>query len=386
MSASLKHVLTGREAKPVAERRAWKRSDILGLSLVPTLKKIELQRLVKHFRSFEDALAASPPALAKAGINAATLFDSDVLTRLRESAHMQAERCAASGADFVTFWDDSYPHLLREMFYPPLVLYVRGKLQCADACCISIVGTRRCTDYGRSITAEFAAAFARQNIVVVSGLAQGIDTAAHKATLKACGITYAVVASGVDCIGPWHAEETAQAICEAGGAVLSEYPCGTRALRPYFPQRNRIISGLSRATLVAESGGSGGALITAKFALDQNRELFAVPGSIKSAQSIGSNRLIQRLQAAAALTPKDMLEALGIKIEEPFEAARPSDHKLSAGEKRIYAELGADPLHVDVIAERCRLPVHVLQAELLELEFKSVIRQLPGKHYIRTTP
>jgi DNA processing protein len=271
--------------------------------------------------------------------------------------------------------------LLKQIFYPPTLLYVRGTLSPTESHSIGIVGTRHCTDYGRMAAEQYATRFAEAGITVVSGLAMGIDTFAHKASLKAGGTTYAVIASGIDKISPQYAASLAREISSGRGAILSEYPCGVAAQPAYFPRRNRIITGLSEAILVVESGEKGGSLITARFALDENRELFAIPGRIYSERSKGANLLIQRSEARLTLTPDDMLAALGIEIatKEGAEAAS----ELDALERSIYNALSGDPIHIETLAERTGAPVQDLLFVLLQLEFKGFVRQLAGKQFMR---
>jgi DNA processing protein len=185
----------------------------------------------------------------------------------------------------------------------------------------------------------------------------------------------------LDRIQPVSAARLAEQILEHGGAVLSEYPPGTRALPAYFPQRNRIISGLARAVLVVESGIPGGALLTAHFAFDQGRDVYAIPGNITSEKSAGTNMLIRRQIATPALSPEDFLADLGLTTLAPA-APAPTFH--CPAEERLYALLGSEPLHIDVLSDRAGLPVHEALAHLLELEFRGLVRQLPGKYFIRS--
>lgn len=362
----------------------WTKEDILGLSLVPRMKATALIRLVPQFGSLEKCFQTIPAALQELGISENSLFDVAGISSIRERASKQLEICGDTGVKIITFWDDEYPQLLREIDYPPAILYVRGELQAADAIAVSIVGTRRCTVEGKLITEQFAQNFARNNVVIVSGLANGIDTTAHKATLKAGGITYAVIASGCDKISPYLSEQTAQEIVASGGAIVSEYPCGTKALPAYFPNRNRIISGISKATVVIESGEKGGSLITARFAVDQNRELFAVPGKITSPESRGTNLLIKRNMAGLVLSPDDVLESLGLLSKSIFKKnILIQSQNLPELEQRIFDLLRHEPLHIDSLAEMSGMLPHELLPGLLDLEFKNLVRQLTGKYFVK---
>jgi DNA processing protein len=361
----------------------WTLDDLLVLSLA-RVKGPALRHIVDTTPSLEEAMAQHPEALAAHGLSNDSLFATDTLSALRQRAQQQQERCSRAGVDIVTIWHEKYPALLKDIFYPPPVLYVRGALQEPEAVAVSIVGTRKCTSYGKLTTERFAEQFARSGLVVVSGLAFGVDTAAHKATLAAGGKTYAVIASGIDTISPHLSARLARDINESGGAVISEYPCGTRALPAYFPQRNRIISGIARATVVVESRERGGALITARFAIDQQRHLFAIPGTITSEHSRGTNLLLQRDEAALALSPDDVLLALGIKNLTSAESQQVLPVALSPAEQNVYDHLGYEPLHIDSLAERCGTPGYELLVILLELEFKGAVRQLPGKQFVKT--
>lgn len=359
----------------------WTVDDILALSLAK-LKSTALRRMVERYSSLAEAIAASPEELAAHGLADNSLFAADTLAAIQNAAQQQRELCERGSIGITTLWDKQYPALLRAIAHPPLVLYVRGTLQAADAPAVGIVGTRKCTPSGKLTAERFAEAFARRGVVVVSGLAFGIDTAAHKATLAAQAPTYAVIASGIDAISPHLSATLAHDISTTGGAVISEYPCGTKALPAYFPQRNRIISGIAQATLVVESKERGGALITAQFAQEQQRSVFAVPGTITSEQSRGTNVLIQQEQARMALSPEDVLRTLVL----PTAPTAPDTlfAALTAEEEQVYVHIGFEPIHIDALAERSGTPVHELLVVLLGLEFSGVVKQLPGRQFVRT--
>jgi DNA processing protein len=361
----------------------WTLDEILALSLVPRLKAVDLRNMVECYASLEALLQAAPPELKKAQILTDTLFTATTAATLLEKSAEQREFCERENVQIVAFWDDNYPALLREIFYPPTLLYVRGSLQVPDAAAVAIVGTRHCTDYGKMVAEQYAEYCAESGVVVVSGLATGVDTFAHKATLAKGGITYAVIASGIDKINSGTATYLARDIA-ASGAILSEYPCGTPALPAYFPRRNRIISGVAQGTLVVESGEKGGSLITAQFTIDQNRELFAVPGRIHSERSKGTNTLLQRSQAQLTLSPYDMLQTLGLlPVDATANSSKQALPQLSKLEEAIYKELDGDPIHIEALSARTRLSVQDLLVLLLDLEFKGVVRQLAGKQFMR---
>lgn len=361
----------------------WTLDDILALSLA-RVKGSALRRIVDTTSSLEEAIAHNYDLLAPHGLSTDSLFTNETLAALRQRAGEQQQQCNRAGVEIVTIWHDTYPALLKDIFYPPPVLYVRGTLREPEAVAVGIVGTRKCTSYGKLTTERFAEQFSRNGLIVVSGLAFGIDTAAHKATLAAGGATYAVIASGIDTISPHLSAQLAEDISDAGGAVISEYPCGTKALPAYFPQRNRIISGIAQATVVVESRERGGALITAQFATDQQRLLFAIPGNITSEHSRGTNLLLQKAWAVPALSPDDVLLALGMKHCSSDRPQHVLPVALSQLEQTVYNYLSYEPLHIDRLTEQCGTPGHELLVTLLELEFKGAVRQLPGKQFIKT--
>lgn len=355
----------------------WQTNEVLTLCCVEGLSARMAQQLLQQYAN----LAHLRSALRTGPLQQLHLFSGSALAEAQRRAETILRECERLGIRVLALTDPDYPPLLRHIAYPPTVLYLRGHLQAGDVPVISIVGTRRCTTYGRLCAERFSEACVRAGAVVCSGLAQGIDTMAHQAALRAGGITYAVVACGLDRIQPSAAARLAERIVASGGAVLSEYEPGRRALPAYFPQRNRIISGLARAVLVVESGIPGGALITAQFAFDQGRDVYAVPGAITSEKSAGTNMLIYRQIATPALSPEALLADLGLLTLTPSQQT-PSFS--SAAEERLYQLLGAEPLHIDLLAEQARMPVHEALTHLLELEFRGLVRQLPGKYFIRS--
>ncbi len=357
----------------------WQAADVLLLQALPGISGRTVLQIVQQYSDFEHFRHGH----AHGALRQFSFFSASALEDARQRAATILNRCRQAGIQVVSIADPEYPELLRHIPYPPVVLYVRGRFQPNTVPVISIVGTRRCTLYGRLCAERFSEACARAGMVICSGLAQGIDTIAHQTALRAGGITYAVVACGLDRIQPTSAARLAAQIVEQGGAVLSEYPPGTRALPAYFPQRNRIISGLARAVLVIESGIPGGALITAHFAFDQGRDVYAVPGNITSDKSAGTNMLIRRQIAIPALSPEELLADLGMASALP---APSTPLFASAAEERLYELLGDEPVHIDTLVERAGIPVHEALAHLLELEFRGLVRQLPGKYFIRSAP
>ncbi len=268
---------------------------------------------------------------------------------------------------------------LRQIDQPPPVLYTIGELTPQDEWAVAIVGTRKATHYGQQAAEETAAFLAQNGVTVVSGLARGIDSIAHRAALDAGGRTIAVLGSGVDRIYPAENRNLAQTM-SSRGAVISDYPLGTPPEAGNFPPRNRIIAGLSIAVVVVEAGERSGASITANYALEQGREVFAVPGNIYSPQSKGTNRLI-RNGAHPLLAPEDLLEVLNLTMVTEHQKARivlPAN----AVEAAIFEALGHEPIHVDQIGQQAKLPIEQVSAALTMMELKGMVRQVGGMRYV----
>ncbi len=360
------------------------REALVALSMAPGVGPGRIRALLARFGSAAavwqapvGALAAVP-GLGPQTAAAIAAFDG------HEAVTEQFRRAERVGATLLTAWDPSFPALLREIYDPPALLWVRGRLTEADARAVAIVGTRRATEYGRRAAYDFAAGLARHGFTVVSGLAHGIDAAAHRGALEAGGRTLAVLGSGVDRIYPARHQRLAEAIM-AQGALLSEYALGTAPDAPNFPRRNRIISGLAMGVLVVEAFETGGALITARLAIEQNRDVCAVPGPIHSPASAGCNRLIQRGHARLVLTVEDVLEELGVPVigeeSRPSVSATPPD--LDPIERQLYEALDTSPVHIDTLCLRTGLDVSTALVYLLNLEFRGLIRQMAGKQFFR---
>jgi len=360
--------------------------EILALTLLPGMTGGSVRTLVESGVGIGEIIAADPLDLASVGLRRSAREAVGELPRLVEDAGRQYARAAALGARIILYRDDAYPTLLRQIYAPPTVLYGLGTFEECDTEGVAIVGTRGATLYGRLCTERYATACALNGITVVSGLARGIDTFAHQAALDAGGRTIAVVASGIDEIQPAYGARLAEKIAATAGAVISEYPFGVRALRAFFPQRNRIVSGMTRGTLVVESDLKGGAMITAGFALDQNREVFAVPGAINIPASRGTNLLIRTDRARLTQTPEDMLDAMGYELRPPIQpdSNEPPPTDLTAFESSLMDVIDGEPRHIDDICERLGLSTSDALVQLLHLEFRGLVRQLAGKLFVRT--
>lgn len=355
------------------EKRYW-----VAFNLVRGIGAVRLQALIEHFGDAASAWRGEPEELRAAGLSSKVV---DRLVELRSTLDMQAlwDRIAAQGIQVITWQDEGYPRRLKEIEQPPPVLYARGQLAAEDEFAVAIVGTRRVTPYGRQVTEELSAYLAGNGITIVSGLARGVDAIAHSAALRAGGRTLAVLGSGVDRIYPSENRSLGEQII-GHGAILSDYPVGTAPEAGNFPPRNRIISGLSLAVVVIEAGETSGALITAGFAAEQGREVFAVPGSILAPQSKGTNKLIQS-GALPLLSPEDLLQALNLTRVGAQRSARqllPADEV----EKQLLEALGSEPLHVDELRSQTGLPVEKVSAALVMMELKGMVRQVGAMHYV----
>ncbi len=350
----------------------------VGFSLVKGIGAVRFQTLIDFFGRADIAWHAPPEALREAGLSA-NLVNNLIQVRSGKSLEQIWERMVAEGISVLTWEDEVYPRRLKEISQPPPVLFVRGELCLDDEWAVAIVGTRRATSYGRHVTGEVAAALARNGVTIVSGLARGVDGLAHQAALDAGGRTIAVLGCGVDRIYPPEHRRLAEQII-AHGALISDYPPGTPPEAVNFPPRNRIISGLSLAVVVVEAGQSSGALITASFAADQGRDVFAVPGNITAPQSKGTNRLIQD-GAYPLLDPKEVLESLDLTMVTEHRAARmvlPAD----ALELQLFELLSSEPLHVDEIRSKTDMPIEKVTATLALMELKGFVRQVGGMNYV----
>jgi len=354
------------------EKRYW-----VGFNLVKGIGAVRMKQLVEAFGSAEHAWRASSLELQMHGLPARLC---ERLEAVRSSDLLERcwERIQEQGIQVLTWEDDGYPSRLREIDQPPPVLYVRGELLPEDDFAVAIVGTRRITPYGRQVTEEISAFLASQGLTIVSGLARGVDGVAHQAALRAGGRTIAVLGSGVDQVYPPEHRGLAEQIIEHG-ALLSDYPPGTPPEASNFPPRNRIISGLSQAVIVTEAGENSGALLTAGFAAQQGREVFAIPGSIFASQSRGCNRLIQQ-GAQLLLDAADLIPALRLqRVNEQKTARRafPSDEIEGA-----ILNMLTEPTHIDEISRKLGLPIEKISATLVLMELKGMVRQAGQMHYI----
>jgi len=357
--------------------------ELLRLSSVPGIGPNKLRILVNHFGSPSQVFQASENKLIAVG-----KIDAKIARRIRKYdghhfVEQQLDRLKKTGIRLITFWDKAYPALLKQIYDPPTYLFVKGSFHPTDRHSVSIVGTRRPSNYGKRITEKLTAELAANGLTIVSGLAYGTDTLAHRTSLKSGSRTIAVLGSGADVIYPQSNVSLAEDIAQ-NGAVISEFPLGTKPDWMNFPRRNRIICGLSLGTVVIEAAQKSGALITAAMALEQNREVFAVPGNIDSANSLGTNNLIK--QGAKVVTSvEDILEELRPQLQPLFRKSEISEIRLSLTENETFLLniLSHEPLHVDAIAGLAQQSTSQVLSTLLSLELKNVVKQHPGKLFVR---
>ena len=358
----------------MADRKYW-----VGFNLVTGIGPAKTRKLLNAFDGdLAAAWHADAEALQTAGLDRRALQN---LLEVRATRDLDAEmeRIRAQGISVLTWEDEDYPRLLREIYDPPPVLYVKGQILPEDEWAVAVVGTRAATTYGKEAATRIAGGLARNGVTIVSGLARGIDSAAHRAALEAGGRTIGVLGCGLDIIYPPENRRLAAQIIQHG-ALISEYPLGTPPEGSNFPPRNRIISGISLGVVIVEAGRRSGALITADYALDQGREVFAVPGNIFRHASQGTNALI-REGATPVLSVEDILEALNLTMISKQQAARAIIPE-NETESRLLKCLSADPIHVDEIGQQTGLPISEVTSALTLMELKGLVRQVGGMHYV----
>lgn len=355
--------------------------DLLTLVSIPRLGPIRIRALLEQFHESSRILSAPPRALIRVrGIDRTTAM---LIARASGTfAEAQLRTAKAIGAEVIPFGDERYPAALAAIYDPPVLLFVSGRLDERDRCSLAIVGTRHPSPYGQRVAEELTRGVVGRSIVVVSGMARGIDTIAHTATLEAGGRTIAVLGSGLDVPYPAENARLMRRIAERG-AVVSEFPFGTKPDPTHFPRRNRIVSGMTLGTVVIESALDGGAMITASSALDQGREVFAVPGTIYDQRSAGPHALIRDGRAKLVTGLEDVLAELRLTPVSSGRAPVMPTPDLTLFERAIYDRVTVEPIHIDELAERSSLgPADALVA-LLGLEFKGLVRQQPGKWFVR---
>ena len=395
------------------------RTDSLGywiaLSRVPRLGSARFRLLESHFDG-DLAAAWEAPAreLRAAGVGRA-VAQSIVSARESSSPDQELSRLRDAGVSAINWHDPAYPHRLRETDDAPPVLYVRGALPPVDSPSVAVVGTRHPTDYGYRVTTDLCSALAARGVVVVSGLALGIDARAHKSTVDAGGVTVAVLGNGLDTVYPRENLRLAERIVDEGGAIISEFPIGVRPEASHFPRRNRIISGMTLGTLVTEAGETSGTRWTVYHALEQNREIFCVPGSVYSESSRLTNRLI-REGAKLVSNVNDVLVEIGLETSErqmpldlsasnhssrspaktgangqsetgpalaydPIECQSTAPESVDPDEAELLHHIARDPVHIDDLVTLSSRPIAEVSGLLTMLELKGLVKQVGTMHY-----
>ena len=390
--------------------------SLIHLNLIQGVGLKTVQRLRDVFGSTTRALRAAPDEIRKIDQLSPAVRDLLIHKPVLYPIERELELIQTYGCQVVTLYDAAYPSHLKEIDTPPFVLYVRGELLPEDAISVSVVGSRNAKDYGRKVSYRLSYQIAQRGLTVVSGFAKGIDTAAHRGALEAGGRTIGVMGNGLSLIYPAANRDLAEKI-ETSGALVSEFPMAARPKPRNFPRRNRIISGLTLGTVVVEASNRSGALITARLAAEQNREVFAVPGEIFSQLSAGTHKLINegaklintvddllnelppyvlsQIQPQASPSPVPDMEALpthvspaqqsdtGPVLPEPIPEAPPPPPDLTPDEKTIFEAIEVPSSHIDTIVRTTQLPISQVSSVLLMLELKGIVQQLPGKQFTK---
>ncbi len=353
----------------------------IALLTVPNVGPIHFVSLVKKFGSPKEVLSASKKELMEVdGIGEITA--TDITTRVNwGEAEKQVKLAENKRVSWITFLDSDYPKNLKQIYdYPPF-FFLQGNLAEKDDMAVAIVGTRTASTYGRSITEKISSELSAKGFTIISGFATGIDTYGHQAALNSGGRTIAVFGSGLDVIYPPENKNLVEKVVQ-NGAIISEFLMGTKPEAENFPKRNRIISGLSLGVIVVEAGAKSGALLTAQYALEQNKEVFAIPGNLTSKTSEGTNALIK--QGAKLVTSvDDVLSELKVYNSRSKEKVQ-SIPELPADEKSVYQMLSEEPAHIDLIAQTVSVSTGQALSLLLNLELKGLVKQLSGKMFTRT--
>ncbi|MAF14245.1 MAG: DNA-protecting protein DprA [Parcubacteria group bacterium] len=361
---------------PKNELKYW-----LAFSQITSVGPVRWQRLLDYFGDLKTAWKASNNDLLKAKIDQKTI-DEFLEQRNKIDPNLEFTKVEKNKVKIITILDQGYPKLLKEIYSPPPLLYYRGNLNLNNDFTLAVVGSRKITSYGRLVTERIVRQLAQAGLTIISGLALGVDVCAHQATVDCGGKTVAVLGSGIDQIYPATNRRVAEKIITNGGAIVSEFPFGMPPLKQNFPRRNRLISGLSLGTLVTEATEKSGALITTKYSLDQNREVFAVPGNIYNQNSIGTNNLI-KLGGKLITTANDILEALNLEQAKEFKAIKEvmPDNET---EKVLFDLLGKGELHVDKLRQYARLDISIINSTLSVMEMKGIVKNIGNQTYAKT--
>jgi DNA processing protein len=379
---------------PLIRMRDW-----IALNMTPGIGPRAAAKLLERFGSAEAVYKATRAELEKVRLLPEAV-DSIIAHDRHELAEVELKTIGNHGGEILILDDGVYPSLLREIYDPPLVLYVKGAWsECLERPCVAIVGSRRCSTYGQNAASMLARDLAQRGVTIVSGFARGIDAAAHRGAIEGGGRTVAVLGTGLDQVYPRDHKKLSDGILSSGGAMVTQFPLATPPVAENFPYRNRIISGLSLGVVVVEAAENSGSLITARLAIEQNREVFAVPGNITSRNSFGTNylikgagaKLVQQWQDVAAELPPQIAARLlppplGNQKKEksvPDQLAM-VPQGLSGNEESVFKLLSHDnPAHIDALLDQTRIAISDLTAALLTLEMRDLVRALPGRCFVR---
>lgn len=349
-------------------------------NLFPEIGAIRFKKLLNYFPDLKTAWQSSAQELRQAGLDEKTT--QTIIEGIKKiNPDEEFSKLEKEGIGIITINDDSYPKILKEIYDPPAILYIKGQFEPEDNFCLAIIGTRKPSSYGIQVALDLTNKLSTAGLTIVSGLARGIDTIAHKSCLEANGRTIAVIGSGLDApsIYPQINKNLAEQISEKG-AVISEYPLGTQAMPYHFPARNRIISGLSLGVLVIEAAQKSGTFLTANHALGQNRQVFAIPGQIYSPNAVGPNNLI-KMGAKLTNSVQDVLEELNLSSAIEYKEARkiiPDNQE----EKLILEILSNEPIHIDKIISRTKLDTAIANSTLTIMEMKGKVKNIGGMNYV----
>lgn len=358
--------------------------QVVALSLVKNMGPVAFKALIQKYKKPSLVFKAVERDLIKMSELRRVSFKEFKDPALFKKADAEIGKALKEKARIITCFDENYPQELKTIYDPPILLYVKGQLPDPSFSRVAVVGSRICSLYGKTMAHAISKELAQNHVVVVSGLALGIDSSAHEGALAGGGLTVAVLGGGISKLYPPENKNLAERIAEKG-AVISEYPMGMMPLRQFFPMRNRIISGLSRGVLVVEAKEKSGALITANLALEEGREVFAVPGNIDSMRSRGTNSLLKQ-GARLVTSAEDILEELKISVSRSAAAqsAEVRRHSLSTEEEKVLSLMNGETIQIDDLIEESGLIPSKVISSLSLLEIKGLVKQLPGKNYIQT--
>ncbi len=362
--------------------------DLVYLKLFLSIEGIGPQKifnLLSKFHSFENIFNSSKKELLEVEGISSTLSEKILNSKInfnfiKSKVETELHKLEKLNGFIISYFDKDYPELLKNIYFPPLILYGIGDRSILNTNCIAVVGTRMPSSYGKGMAEKFSIELSSKNFTVVSGLARGIDSIVHRSVLNNNGKTIAVIGTGLDIVYPSENKNLFDKI-RTDGLIITEFEFGTKPDAQNFPRRNRIVSGLSLGTLVVKTKISGGALITAAYALEQGREVFSIPGQINSKQSEGTNSLIQKGEAKLVTCVEDILNELKI-FSKDFKKESLAKFELTLFEEKIFNLLDSTPKHIDEISSLTSFPTSECLVHLLTLEFKGLVKQLPGKMFV----